>query len=511
MISFFDSILNKITMYRLTLYYLVFLVGTAVVLSFFGFLAYNPFDILLDSLIAVSVSVIANYVFARLFKAITNIESVFITALILVLIIPVKFPTNIAFFVFASIFAMGAKYLLTIEKRHVFNPAAVSVLVISFISNFSATWWIGTPIMLPFVLIGGFLLIRKIRRETLVFNFLLVYFFLIAVGTLLHGLSVISIISTFQLSIFHSALFFFTFVMLTEPITSPTTKKLQGYYGYLAALLYATPQLRLIGINFTPEMALSIGNVFSYFINPNYRLDLPLKWKKQLSFDTFVFAFNRNPDFKFIPGQYMEWTLQHKNTDSRGNRRYFSIASSPTENDIMITVKFYNPSSSYKKSLFNMVDGQKIIASQVAGDFTLPKNLKKPLVFIAGGVGIAPFRSMIQYIIDKQLQSNIILFYSNRTANEILFSDTFQKAENYGVKTIYTLTDVNNIPVDWQRERGYITEAMIKQYVGDYYQRAFYISGPQLMVQNFEKLLLNMKVKKGNIITDFFPGYAENK
>jgi ferredoxin-NADP reductase/Na+-translocating ferredoxin:NAD+ oxidoreductase RnfD subunit len=511
MIEFVDSLLNKITMYRLTLYYLILLIGVAVILSFFGFLAYNPFDILLDTLITVVVSYIANYAFAKMFKVITNVESVFITALILVLIIPIKFPTNAAFFVFASILAMGAKYLLTIEKRHIFNPAAIAVVAISLLSNYSATWWIGTPIMLPFVIVGGLLLIRKIGREQLVFNFLLAYLFIVAVGSILHSGTIFSVLSTWQLTVFHSALFFFTFVMLIEPVTSPATKKLQSYYAYVVALLYATPQLRLISVTFTPEMALSIGNVFSYFISPNYRLNLPLKWKKQLSPDTFAFGFNRVSNFKFIPGQYMEWTLPHKNSDSRGNRRYFSLASSPTENDIIMTVKFYNPSSSYKKTLLSMTEGQKIIASQVAGDFTLPKDLNKPLVFIAGGVGIAPFRSMISYIIDKKLSSNIVLFYSNRTVNEILFSDTFQKAESYGVKTIYTLTDVNNVPGDWQRERGYITEAMIKQNVGDYHQRTFYISGPQLMVQNFEKLLLRMEVKKKNIITDFFPGYSESK
>jgi len=512
MIEFVDFLLNKITMYRLTLYYLIFLVGIAVVFSFFGFLNYNPLDILLDTLIAVAVSFVANYAFARVFKAVTNVESVFITALILVLIIPVKFPTNAAFLVFASIFAMGAKYLPTIEKRHVFNPAAASVVAISLISNYSATWWIGTPMMLPFVLAGGLLLLRKIRREKLVFSFLLVYLLIIGANSFIRTGSFFSIISIWQFSVIHSALLFFVFVMLTEPLTSPVTKKLQKYYGYIVALFYITPQLRIISIAITPEMALCIGNIFTYIFSPNYRLDLLLKWKKQLSPDTFAFAFNRVQNFKFIPGQYMEWTLQHKNTDSRGNRRYFSIASSPTENDIMMTVKFYNnPSSSYKKTLLNMADGQKIIASQVAGDFTLPKNLKKPLVFIAGGVGIAPFRSMIQYILDKQLQSNIILFYSNKTANEILFSDIFQKAESYGVKTIYTLTDANNVPADWQQERGYITDAMIKQNVGDYTQRTYYISGPQLMVQNFEKLLLGMKVRKGNIITDFFPGYTENK
>ena len=506
-----DNLLNKITMYRLTLYYLIFLILTAVTLSMLDFLNYKPLDIILDTLIVVIVSVISNFVFAKIFKAVTNIESVFITALILVLIIPVKFPDDVLFFVFAAIFAMAAKYLPVIEKRHLFNPAAISVLALSLISNYSATWWIGTPSMLPFVMIGGLLIVRKIRRETLVFNFLLIYFFLIAVGALFHSSSLSAIPVAFQLSILHSALFFFVFVMLTEPMTSPATEKLQGYYGYLVAFFYATPQLRILGINFTPEIALSIGNIFAYFINPNYRLDLPLKWKKQLSPDTLVFAFDKHPNFKFIPGQYMEWTLPHKNSDSRGNRRYFSIASSPTENEIIMAVKFYNPSSSYKKTLLNMQDGQKIIASQVAGDFMLPKDLKKPVVFIAGGVGIAPFRSMIQYIVDKQLQSNIILFYSNRTANEILFSDTFQKAESLGVKTIYTLTDMKNIPSDWQWDKGYITQDSIKQRVPDYMQRTFYISGPQLMVQNFEKLLLQMKIKKGNVITDFFPGYEENK
>ena len=231
MIEFVDSLLNKITMYRFTLYYLIFLVGTAVVLSFFGFLAYNPFDILLDALIAVVVSYIANYAFAKIFKAVTNVESVFITALILVLIIPIKFPTNVAFFVFASMFAMGAKYLPTIDKRHVFNPAAISVVAISLISNYSATWWIGTPIMLPFVLAGGLLLIRKIRREKLVLSFFLAYLLIIAGGAMLHTGSLFSIITTWQLTLSHSALFFFMFVMLTEPMTSPATANLQGYYA----------------------------------------------------------------------------------------------------------------------------------------------------------------------------------------------------------------------------------------------------------------------------------------
>lgn len=511
MIEFVDSLLNKVTMYRLILYYLILLVAIASVFGFFGILPFSLPDLLINLFVSIAAAYISNYLFSKIFKAATNIESVFITALILILIMPVKFPEDTAFIALAAVLAMASKYFFAINKRHIFNPAAFGATVMFFVSGQVASWWIGTPTMFPFVLIGGLLLLRKIRREKLVFNFLLAYLFIIAVGEIFRSGSLAFVISAWQLTIFNSALLFFMFVMLTEPLTSPATKNLQKYYGYVVALFYVTPQLRLIPFAITPELALCIGNVFTYIFSPNYRLDLPLKWKKQLSPDTFTFVFNKVQNFKFIPGQYMEWTLQHKNTDSRGNRRYFSISSSPTEKEIAITVKFYENSSSYKKKFLSLKEGEKIIAAKVAGDFVLPKNPKTPLAFIAGGIGITPFRSMIKYILDKNIKSNIVFIYSNRTANDILFSDIFQKAENYGVKTIYTLTDIDNIPKNWKGRAGYINEQMLKKEIPDYQNRIFYISGPQLMVQNFEKLLLGMKVKKRNIITDFFPGYAENK
>jgi len=508
--KYIDSILNKITMYKLTLYYLIFLIGVATTLSFFGVLNYNPLDILIDSFLAVIVCYVANYIFAKITKAVTNSESVYITALILVLIIPVKYPVNIAFFIGASVLAMAAKYLLTVEKRHLFNPAAVSVAAISLLSpEHAATWWIGTPVMLPFVLVGGLLLIRKIKREDMVFSFLIVYLLIIAAGAFFTTGSIVSILSRWQLTILHSALFFFMFVMLTEPLTSPATKKLRGLYAYVVAFLYATPTLNILGISFTPEIALVLGNTFSYFINPNYRLALSLKYKQQLSVDTYEFAFDKQKDFKFIPGQYMEWTLPHGKVDSRGNRRYFSISSSPTESNLTMTIKFYNPPSSYKKELLDLQNGKQIIATQVAGDFVLPKNLKQPLVFIAGGVGIAPFRSMVQYIIDKNLSVDIILIYTNRTVSDILYSTIFERARNNGVRTIYNLTDLEKLPEGWQGTSGRITPQMISEKIPDFAKRIYYISGPQLMVQNFESTLKSAGVNSAQVKTDFFPGYSE--
>lgn len=505
-----DTYLNKITMYRLTLYVLIVLTILASIVGFFGYLPYSGFDILFSTFVTVVVCYIANLVFAKIFKAVTNIESVFITALIIVLIFPSKFPVNFLPLIGVSLLAMGSKYLLTIEKRHLFNPAAISVLMLSFLSpEHSATWWVGTPSMIIPVTVCGLLLLRRIRRSSQVVSFLITFMILSGFASITHTGSVLSLVTIWQRSLFSSAVLFFSFIMLTEPLTSPPTKKLQNIYGILVGVIYATPLLRISGFIFTPEEALIAGNLFSYIVSPKYRLILPLLKKIKLSTDSYLFVFKKIPKFNFTPGQYMEWTLPHPQTDSRGNRRYFSIASAPHEN-LMINVKFYEPSSSYKKALLSLEEGNEIIAASLSGDFVLPKNNKFPLVFIAGGVGIAPFRSILEDIISKGKQVDIVVIYANKTRNDILFYDTLENARKHGVRTTYILTDKNNATATgWTGYIGHVTDKMIKTEIPDFNTRKFYISGPQLMVQNFEQLLLKMRIKGKNIKVDFFPGYTE--
>lgn len=506
-IPIIDDLLNKITMYRLTLYYLIYLVIVTIILGIFKLSAYSPIDIFIETVVSIVFCYMANYVFAKIFKATTNIESVFITALILVLIVPVKFPTNLLFFMAASVLAMGIKYLPTIDKKHIFNPAAGGLVAISLLSSeHVATWWVGSTYMFPFVFLGGLLIVRKIRRAQMVSVFLLVYILLIGISAFVHNGSISAVMITWQRGLISSAVFFFAFVMLTEPITSPPKKKLQAIYATLVVILYSTPQLRLFGFALTPELALSIGNIFSYIVSPKYRLALKLKEKYLIAQNTMVFNFGKVNNFAFVPGQYMEWTLPHKHSDSRGNRRYFSISSSPKE-DLQIAVRFHDPSSSYKKTLASLESGKEIIATSLTGDFVLPKNLNTSMVFIAGGIGITPFRSIIQHIIDSNIRVSIILLYSNRSVGEIAFADVFQKAIPNGIRTLYTLTDSSNLPKDWNGEIGHFTPEIIKKYISDYINKQFYISGPTGMVQSTEKMILGLGVSKKKITTDYFPGY----
>jgi len=337
--------------------------------------------------------------------------------------------------------------------------------------------------------------------------FFTAYFTAVIASAFLHADIFGALTKTLQISILSSPVWFLGMVMLTEPLTSPSNERMRDIYGVIVGFFAASTQLKPFGVVMTPETALAVGNVFTLIVNPWYRLVLPLKQVVRLTPDTFAFIYKKSKDFVFRPGQFMEWTLPHAKVDERGNRRYFTIASSPTENELIIGVKYYNPISSFKEALLKAITSKNIIAAQLAGDFVLPKKLE-PMVFIAGGIGITPFRSMVKYIIDKKIKSDIVLFYSNKREQDIVFADVFEEARQFGVNTIYTLTDKEFVPKDWQGRVGYVEEHMIMKEVPDYLDRKFYVSGPQLMVQALEKTLSVMGLPKNKIVTDYFPGFG---
>lgn len=351
MMKFIDDFLDGITMYRLVFYELIILLVIAGILGFVGFLPYSPIAIGLSAIFLLAVAYITNWVFAKIFEAPSNTDSVYITSLILSLILtPMRSFHDLTFFGWAAVLAMSSKYILSIRKKHIFNPAAIAVVLTAFWLGQSASWWVGTTNMMPFVVVMGYLIVRKIQREDLVLSFFISALVSISAFTFLKGSDVVLALSN---TLFQSSFFFFGFVMLTEPFTTPPTRKLRMLYGALIGFLFA-PQVAVGGIASTPELALIVGNVFSYLISPKQKLLATLKEKITYGADTIGFTFTPQKRFQFEPGQYMEWTLPHPHADSRGIRRYFSLASSPTEEDIHLGVKFYPDGSSYKKSLTSL-------------------------------------------------------------------------------------------------------------------------------------------------------------
>jgi ferredoxin-NADP reductase len=282
-------------------------------------------------------------------------------------------------------------------------------------------------------------------------------------------------------------------------------------YGAIVGALFS-PFIAVAGISSSPELALLAGNVFSYVVSPKGKRALTLQKKEAVGKDIYNFTFVADKKLSFRPGQYLEWTLgagdatADEKADDRGNRRYFTIASSPTEDTIQLGVKFYEPSSSFKRALLAMKPGDTIVTGQLAGEFTLPKDPKQKLAFIAGGIGITPFRSMIKYFVDRDERRDAILFYSNRSEGEIAYRDVFDDAkQKINMKTIYITTggDASNASGG-----NRLTADTIKKEIPDYGERMFYLSGTHAMTNAFEKILREMGVRRSQIKTDFFPGFA---
>ena len=501
-----DDFLNRTTMYRLLLYYLGGLLAVAAGFSAVGILPYNPLYLLASAGFLAAVCWLFNIGIARIWGVPTNAESSLITALILSLIITPDKPYTMFFFLlWAALLAMASKYLLAIRGKHVFNPAAFGVAATALFLSQSASWWAGgSVLMLPFVLAGGFLVVRKIHRWDLVLTFLLSALVSTLAPIVAAGGDIVAALTT---TLLHTPLFFFAFVMITEPLTTPPRRLGRTLYGALVGFLFA-PWVGIGSFFFTPELALLAGNIFSYLISPKFKAVLKLKEVRKLAADTYEFIFSgRLP--RFLPGQYAEWTLAADSSDSRGNRRYFTLASSPTEKDVRLGVKFYANPSTYKRYLAAFKAGSPVLAGSIAGDFTLPWRKKKKLVFIAGGIGVTPFRAMVKYLLDRREQRDAVLFYSNKTPAEIAYKDLFDaaQAENIGFRVVYTLTD-SAVPPTWTGERGYVDAAMIAKKVPDYKERLFFISGPRSMVTTFQKTLHDMGVPRHRIKSDFFPGFA---
>ena len=500
-----DDFLNAITMYRLVVYGLILLFCVGLLYSFFGLLAFTPFAILLSLVLLLVSCYVTNSIFSKIFKAPTNVESWIITSFILFFIFtPANSPTDYLFLSLCGFIAMASKYILAINRKHIFNPAAISAVISGFL-GFGASWWVGSSIFAPVTVIIGLLIVRKIRRFRLFFSFVITATITILAFGLVNKLPIFDL----TIQIFTSwPLWFFATIMLTEPLTTPPTRRLQTLYGILVGLLFGSP-LTFGFVSTTPEFALVVGNLFSFLLSPHTKLILTLKEKISIARNLYEFSFISNQKLDFLPGQYLEWTLPHKSVDSRGNRRYFTIASSPTEENIKLGVKIFENSSSFKTALMSLDKGTRLTASQLSGDFTLPKDSNKKLVFIAGGIGVTPFRSMIKYLLDKSEKRDIVLFYINKTAEEIVFKEIFDEAfRKLDIKTVYVLTDKENIPKGWKGRVGHLGGDIIRKDVFDFRERIFYISGSHSMTESLKEILKGIEVSDNQIKTDYFPGYA---
>lgn len=493
MLKKLDNFLNSITMYRLLAYGLGLLAFFCLLLSFMGTLTLPPKGLMI-SLAALFASTYAtNKLFATIWELPTNSESWCITALILFFVFPPAATTPEAIMIFlAGVIAMASKFLVVFRDKHLFNPAAFAMGVLVLTNLLHPTWWIGSSLLWPFALFFGLLVVRKIHRTYLFAAFVVASLTTIVITSLLQHADTGEMI---KLAVTASPLIFLGTIMLTEPATMPARKPYQILFAGIVGVLYAA-QISIAGLYIYPEVALLIGNLFAFVVNPTYRLQLRLKEIVYISGQVSDYIFEPNHHMRFLPGQYLEWTLPDVPLDSRGNRRTFTIASSPTENELHLGVKFYEPSSTFKRRLRSMKLGDTIFAGQLAGNFTLPRDQQQKLLFIAGGVGITPFRSMVKFMLDSGQHRNVVLLYMVSKPEEVAYKDVFNQAVKAGICTV--LIRVGGGPLKMDE---------LSNHVPDWQERMHFLSGPNMMVSGIERTLHSMGVPRRLIKKDYFAGY----
>lgn len=230
-------------------------------------------------------------------------------------------------------------------------------------------------------------------------------------------------------------------------------------------------------------------------------------------------AEDKTPPLNYTAGQFAFFDIGGVYDDPKGPIRHFTISSSPTENFIMFSTRIRD--SPYKKRLSTLQEGARVKVRGPEGQFVLHEDdYSKPAVFLSGGIGVTPFRSMIKYATDKQLPLKIVMFDSNRNRENVLFKKEFDNwaTVNKFLKVIYSISDdeqqkqqqSSSAANDWKGEYGRIDKAMILKYLDTNMlnNSIFYICGPPSMLKAMQSLLQdNLEIPKERIKVEEFTGY----
>jgi ferredoxin-NADP reductase len=239
---------------------------------------------------------------------------------------------------------------------------------------------------------------------------------------------------------------------------------------------------------------------------PSYKVKL--KCKREIAEGTMAFHFEKPEGFIYKAGQFANCTLINPaETDAEGNSRIFSLASAPYESELMVATRMRD--TAFKRVLKTMEPGMEVTLNAPHGSFTLHNNQSVPAVFLTGGIGVTPVRSIVLQAIHDKLSHRIIVFYSNRKPEDAAFLDDLREfhAANPTYTFVGTMTQMEKSSREWHGETGVISKAMLLKVIEDLTLPINYIDGPPAMVKAMRQMLNEAGVDDDNIRIEEFSGY----
>jgi len=229
--------------------------------------------------------------------------------------------------------------------------------------------------------------------------------------------------------------------------------------------------------------------------------------REEVAEGTMAFHFEKPSGFDFKAGQSADVTLiDSPETDAEGNTRTFSIASPPFENMLLFTTRMRD--TAFKRSLKKAPLATAVQIGSATGSFTLHKNSAKPAVFLAGGIGITPFLSIVRQADHDRLPHKLYLFYSNRRPEDAAFLHTLQALEttNPNFRLICTMTEMSS-KEEWNGETVLIDKEMLCRHLAGLQGPIYYIVGPPPMVTAMRQTLVSAGIEEDDVRAEEFAGY----
>ncbi len=235
---------------------------------------------------------------------------------------------------------------------------------------------------------------------------------------------------------------------------------------------------------------------------------IKMKGCQEIASGTMAFHFEKPEGFAYKAGQFGDLTLVNPaETDAEGNTRGFSLTSAPYESDLMVATRMRD--TAFKRVLKMMEIGAELSLDAPYGSFTLHDDASIPAVFLSGGIGVTPVRSIVLQATHDKLAHKIFLFDSNHRPEDSAFLNGLEEAqkENPNFTLVGTMTDMGKSGEAWDGETGFITKTMLVKSLPDLGLPIFYLSGPKAMVAAMRKALDEAGVKDDKIRTEEFTGY----
>jgi ferredoxin-NADP reductase len=218
---------------------------------------------------------------------------------------------------------------------------------------------------------------------------------------------------------------------------------------------------------------------------------------------TKTFTFERPTDLKYRAGQFFFVLLGPTEAFPHSIEHHFSFSSSPTEPNVEFTTRM--TASEFKNRVDGLAEGDLVHIAGPDGAFVLEPRMRK-VVFISAGIGVTPARSIVRWALDSKADVDITLLYGNRNLEATAFREEFDAIESEKVRVVNVLSEPDE---DWSGPRGRIDADLVREYVPDWKERDFLVSGPPVVVSSLAGMLLrDVGIDRPRLMTEHFPGYG---